>query len=89
MLPKFKNRPACEGTDTELWFSNRSEYANEYLLKKICGKCPAEDECLAYALEYEVLGWWANTTASKREMLRKEQNIIAKPLLPLWEDRRA
>lgn len=83
MIPKFKNAPACEGTNTEMWFSRNSEYESEYLLKKICGGCPAKRECLAYALEYEVDGWWANTTAKRRKQIRLEQGIIAKPVLPL------
>lgn len=80
---KFKNRPACEGTDTEMWFPNRSEYPNKTLLTRICKGCPAKRECLEYSLHNEVEGWWAGTTGYERKRMRKEQGIIPKPVLPL------
>lgn len=83
MVIRFKNKPACEGTDTEMWFPNSSEYPNKHLLIKICNSCPASNQCLEYALEYEVDGWWANTTSQSRRKIRAERGIIAKPVLPL------
>lgn len=85
MLPKFKNTAACSGTDTELWFSDGSEYSNESLLKRICASCPARQECLDYALEYKVLGWWGGTNAAQRVKLRKTFGIKGKPVLDAWE----
>lgn len=87
MLVRFKNKPACEGTDTELWFTDSSVYDNEPLLYKICSGCPAKQECLDYALEYKVLGYWAGTNAARREQIRKAKGIIGKPVLPEWEIR--
>lgn len=83
MIPKFKNRPSCEGTDTEMWFARNGDYENKPMLRRICGGCPARSECYEYALEWQVDGWWANTTFMERERLRKERNIIGKPVLPL------
>lgn len=77
---KFKNKPACEGTNTDLWFSNGAEYPNEYLLKKICETCPALDECLSYALHNDVEGFWAGTSYAKRAKMRKALKIKAKPV---------
>lgn len=86
MVPNFKNRAACEGTDTEQWFSkNSGEYSNEPLLFRICKGCPAKSECLSYSLEYRVNGYWAGTTDRKRKELRRQLNIVAKPVLPEWE----
>lgn len=83
MVIKFKKKPACEGTDTELWFPNKSEYTHKDFLTRICNSCPASDQCLEYALEYEVDGWWANTTSQSRRKIRESRGIIAKPVLPL------
>jgi hypothetical protein len=90
MLVLFKNRPACEGTDTEMWFTQGSGgYAEKDTLYRICNKCPAKAECLAYALEYEVIGFWGGTTENIRRQIRRERGIIAKPVLPEWELRSA
>lgn len=83
MAPRFKNRPACEGTDTEMFFAKNADYENKPLLRKICDGCPAKRECRDYALEWLVEGWWANTTYMERERIRKERGIIGKPVLPL------
>jgi WhiB family redox-sensing transcriptional regulator len=88
MIPKFKNRPACEGTDIEAWFPEGFSSVQYPYLKRICAGCPAKSECLAYALEYNVVGIWGGTTASDRENIRRATGIKAKPLFPEWELRR-
>lgn len=85
MLPRFTDTPACEGMDTELWFTESKEYDNEEMLRKICNNCSVKQECLDYALEYKVLGWWAGTTAKGREKLRIKRGIKGKPIVPAWE----
>jgi hypothetical protein len=85
-MHNFKNSAACEGTDTEQWFSKDSgEYMNERLLFRICQGCPARGECLEYSLHNKVLGYWAGTTERKRKMIRRQLGITAKPVLPEWE----
>ncbi len=86
MIPKFKNKPACEGTDTDMWFPyKQGEYKEQQLLFRICNGCPAKAECLEYALEYNVDGYWAGTTDRHRKLIRRQRRQIAKPLLPEWE----
>ncbi len=88
MIPRFKNRPACEGTDTDMWFTTgKSDYPNRELLTRICNGCPAKRECLEYALEYNVEGWWAGTTSALRRQIRNHRGITAKPVMPDWEIR--
>jgi WhiB family redox-sensing transcriptional regulator len=87
MIPRFKNKPACEGTDIEAWFPEGFSSVEYPYLKRICNGCPAKKECLAYALEYKVIGIWAGTTALDRKRMRKAKGITAKPLLPEWEHR--
>lgn len=88
MIPRFKNRPACEGTDTNMWFAqNGKEYKEKELLIRICNGCPAKLECLEYALEWNVDGFWAGTTDGRRKEIRRHRRMVAKPLLPDWEIR--
>jgi len=89
MIVRFKNRPACEGTDTEMWFPANGNFTDEQYLKRVCASCPARTECLTYALEYGVSGIWGGTNASERKKIRRERGIIAKPILAEWELRRA
>lgn len=88
MIPRFKNRAACEGTDTSLWFPNNShDYPEKELLIRICNGCPARQECLEYALEYDVDGFWAGTLAYQRKAIRRVRGITAKSMIPEWEQR--
>jgi WhiB family transcriptional regulator, redox-sensing transcriptional regulator len=89
VIPRFKQRPACEGTDTELWFpGDGNEYKNKETLIRICNGCPARQQCLEYALEYNVDGFWAGTTDHQRKRIRSQRKMIPKPLLPEWELRK-
>ena len=78
MIPRFKNRPACEGTDTNLWFSNQSnDYPEKELLTRICNGCPARQECLEYALRYsELHGIWAGLDPTERSKLQDGKSVI-------------
>lgn len=87
MIPKFKNRPACEGTNTDMWFEE-TDFSNHKLLKRICNGCPARTECLDYALHHNVMGFWGGTTHHQRRMLRRQSGIIPLPVIPEWEYRR-
>ena len=82
----FNNPANCAGTDTEDWFTEVTNYSNKDILKRICNSCAAKNECLDYALEYNVLGYWSGTSDLERKNMRKELNIIAKPILiSEWE----
>lgn len=88
MIPRFKNRPACEGTETRLWFSEEgNNYPEKELLTRICNGCPARQECLQYALEYDVDGFWAGTLPPQRRAIRRVRGITAKSMIPEWEQR--
>jgi hypothetical protein len=80
--PKWEGRPACEGIDTELFFTEGT-YSNLPMLRRICNNCPVMQQCFDYSVTHAVSGYWANTTEKQREGYRKLHNIIAKPLVPL------
>ena len=74
--------PNCESTDNELFFvpDGMSTYPERKTLKRICGACVVRKECLDYALKYNVLGYWGNTTEHERHRLRRQLNIIPIPM---------
>lgn len=65
---------ACRDADPELFFPistsgpgrRQAEQA-----KRVCGTCPAQPECLAWALDHGVTdGVWGGTTADQRRAIR-------------------
>ena len=80
-MKAFENATNCTGTDPDAYFTDDTgTYRDTLLLKRICGDCPAKTECLDYALQHEVMGYWGNTTEYQRSRLRRQLNIIARPL---------
>ena len=81
-MMNFKNEPNCASTDAEIFFPvNKGGYEHITQLKQICGACHAQAECLEYALQNAVLGYWGNTTEAERQRLRKKLKITATPIL--------
>jgi WhiB family redox-sensing transcriptional regulator len=74
--------PNCESTDSELFFvpDGSNTYSEIKSLKVICQACNVKTECLDYALKYNVLGYWGNTTETQRQRLRKELKITPIPM---------
>jgi hypothetical protein len=71
----------CWGIETDFFFPEKNGTTEENrLAKKICGTCRWSKECLTYALHYRVTGIWAGTNSKDRDKLRKQLNIIAKPI---------
>lgn len=81
-MEAFKNHANCEGTDTEAFFTQdeSKQYADVVMLRKICSNCEAKAECLDYSLKHEVLGFWGGLTELQRSKLRKQLNIIPRPM---------
>jgi len=77
----FTDVANCEGTDTEAFFTDsKGSYENSAMLKRICGDCKVQAECLDYALHHEVKGWWGNTTEQQRHAIRVAEDIIPRRL---------
>lgn len=85
--PKWTDIPACEGTDSESWFTvdDSTTYKNESTLRKICANCPVRSQCFDYALNHVVDGYWAGTTPRVRQQMRKRLNIIPQLIYSSWE----
>ena len=74
------DNPACKGHNPEVWFPLPSESAKP--AKAICRRCPIQDPCLTYALQYAVHGIWAATTIEDRAAIREARGIVPLPVVP-------
>jgi WhiB family redox-sensing transcriptional regulator len=83
-LPEFldKGEALCAEVDPELFFPQEVEvvqsktipisvYKDLAAAKEICKRCPLAAECLAYALNNQVIGVWGGTTERQRDQLRR------------------
>lgn len=80
--PKWTSRPACDGTDTEAWFTpeGSTTYTNENTIRKVCAGCPVREQCFDYALRHNVDGFWAGTTPRVRQVMRKRLGLVAEEI---------
>lgn len=86
--PKWDGVPSCRGTDTEMWFSDDDKprvYKEQQLLQRICNNCEVKTQCLKYALENTVEGYWAGTTPRARQQMRTKLRIQSKPVGLAWD----
>jgi WhiB family transcriptional regulator, redox-sensing transcriptional regulator len=68
--------PPCMVSDPEAWFANQAQSASRETqnAKRLCGTCPVQAECLAYALANpELQGIWGGATPRERTRLRMKQ----------------
>jgi WhiB family redox-sensing transcriptional regulator len=80
---KFTSEANCIGIDVEMFFTEEGSgtFKEENLLKRICGACTVKSECLDYALQNSVQGWWGGTSEIQRKRLRRQLNIIPQPVI--------
>jgi WhiB family redox-sensing transcriptional regulator len=70
----WKKESNCQGLDTEAFFPvSRGAYEYKDMLAKVCGACPVKQQCLDYAVKYNLLGWWGGTTDRQRRIIRAER----------------
>jgi len=69
---------ACRGHPEVSWFPEPGQKSSPAIA--ICSGCPVRAECLAYAAEIGVMGWfgvWGGTTAMARHDDRRERRAAA------------
>jgi WhiB family redox-sensing transcriptional regulator len=65
---------ACRTADLSLFFPPAGESAAE--ARAICSTCPAQPECLAFALSVPTLsGIWGGTSGLERQRLRRPLHL--------------
>jgi WhiB family redox-sensing transcriptional regulator len=80
---QFTTEANCIGIDVEMFFTEEGSatFKQENLLKRTCNACVVNSKCLEYALHHNVVGWWGGTSEGQRKRLRKQLNIIPKPII--------
>jgi WhiB family transcriptional regulator, redox-sensing transcriptional regulator len=74
----WRQRAACRGRDTGVWFPSPSDRFALDVAKQVCASCPVRPDCLAYALTLEAHDWplfgvWGGLTAAERRHERVRQ----------------
>jgi WhiB family transcriptional regulator, redox-sensing transcriptional regulator len=81
----FEEQALCASSDPDMWFPERrhatdsNHYRTEESMqaRAICGACPANPECLEYALRYSGLhGIWAGLDPTERSRLQDRKSVI-------------
>lgn len=81
----FTTEANCTSVDPEAFFSQAGgAYENINVLKRVCANCTVVNDCLEYALENMVQGYWGNTTEHERSRIRSARGIIGRPLHLDW-----
>lgn len=67
---QWRENANCLDADPEIFFPIAG--GNGLDAKKVCARCAVLDECLQYALQYQVEeGVWGGVSAVERERMRK------------------
>lgn len=79
--PPFDTQMLCAEIDPHLFFPEKNKAdTNTRLAKRICGRCPSQQQCLTYGLHYKVIGIWGGLSTQERTALRKQQGIKGIPV---------
>jgi hypothetical protein len=77
--PVTKGKPACDGIALPVFFTNSPRRRDQ--AERVCGTCPIRMACDAYAMAYDVQGYWAGSTYSQRQSRRAELGVQPIPIL--------
>jgi WhiB family redox-sensing transcriptional regulator len=70
----------CRDSDPELFFpvSEVGPGARQVAeARAVCAGCPVQVECLAFALERDLVGVWGATTEDERRLMRRADRRVA------------
>ena len=66
---RWRELAACRGTDLEVFFPGRGEYAGP--ARRVCAGCPVRQACLDYAITNRIAsGVWGGLTERERRALQ-------------------
>lgn len=74
--PEWRDRAACRGLDTNLWFPDDTPRSS-WAAKQICKGCEVRLECLQAALDTpRTYGIWGGLSERQRQDLRRADQIV-------------
>ncbi|GAC1375553.1 MAG: WhiB family transcriptional regulator [Acidimicrobiales bacterium] len=77
MVENWRQRSACTGLDTEIFFPASEAEAGP--AKSVCATCPVRDECLEWAIQTrQEDGVWGGLTDTERRRLRRRRRDAAR-----------
>ena len=79
------SQAACKGKPSDWWYPEypftKSRRVRAAKAKEICGTCPVADQCLEYALKWELDGIWGGKSVDERNRLRRSRGIRLRKLM--------
>ncbi|MEZ5374813.1 MAG: WhiB family transcriptional regulator [Microthrixaceae bacterium] len=72
--PAWQADAACRQMDTRLFYIGQGESIPPECVEA-CRRCPVFDDCRAWAIKYELHGFWAGTSGRDRARIRKTMGI--------------
>lgn len=77
MVENWRQRSACSGLDTEMFFP--ASDAEAAAAQAVCATCPVRDQCLEWALvTRQEDGVWGGLTDNERRRLRRRRRDAAR-----------
>lgn len=73
--PGFDGTQECAKHDGDLFFPDNAQEMKERLplLRSICAQCRFTNECLMYALDNPMDGFWGGKTPGERKKIRRRR----------------
>lgn len=68
--PEWARRARCRGMNTNMFFVERGEHVPLEVVNA-CDNCEVRRQCIDYAAENRLLGYWGSTERSRRLMRRQ------------------
>lgn len=78
---KTDKQTNCTDVDPESFFPDSELRQENAMVLKICNACDARNDCLEYALGWNVIGIWGGTNTRERTAIRKSKNIKPKDVI--------
>jgi ribosomal protein L37AE/L43A len=78
-LEQIRNRGACHGSDTKMFFPERGQTVPAEAQAK-CDRCTVALECLLWATQHREEGFWGGTSDRVRRVMRRARVRAACPV---------
>lgn len=70
----WQEEAACKGVDTSIFFLDEHQIYPRNTFKDYCNHCPVKEECLEFALVFNLVGVWGGMTDRERRRI-PQRNI--------------